>query len=153
MRILQVFLSVFVCSLSFGQQNTVATGGIASGSGGNATFTVGQIDYSNANGTTGSINEGVQQPFEFFKEVGLQENDISIELFPNPTEDGVFITSDKLTQFDRIDMYDSRGRLVISHKIISDSEEIDLNHLEAGTYHLNFFGQNELQQTYKLIKR
>lgn len=153
MRILQVFLSVFVCSLSFGQQNTVAAGGTASGSGGTATFTVGQIDYSNASGTTGSINEGVQQPFEFFKEVGLQEIDISIELYPNPAEDGVFITSYKLTQFDRIDMYDSRGRLVISHKINSDSEEIDLNHLEAGTYHLNFLGQNELQQTYKLIKR
>ena len=153
MRILQIFLFVFVCSLSFAQQNTVATGGTASGSGGTATFTVGQIDYSNASGTTGSINEGVQQPFEFFKEVGLQENDITIELYPNPTQDGVFIASNQLRKFDRIDMYDSRGRLVITHKINSDSEEIDLNHLEAGTYHLNFLGQNELKQTYKLIKR
>jgi len=153
MRILQIFLSVFVCSLSFAQQSTVATGGTASGSGGTATFTVGQIDYSNASGTTGSINEGVQQPFEFFKEVGLQENDITIELYPNPTQYGVFIASDQLTQFDRIDMYDSRGRLVITQKINSDSEEIDLNHLETGTYHLNFLEQNELKQTYKLIKR
>ncbi len=45
------------------QQATTATGGDASGSGGTVASSVGQIVYTTNTGTTGSVVQGVQQPF------------------------------------------------------------------------------------------
>jgi hypothetical protein len=46
-------------------QNTIpAAGGNAKGSGGSASFTVGQIFYTKLSGTNGSVVQGIQQPHE-----------------------------------------------------------------------------------------
>ena len=49
-------------------QEAVATaGGDASGTNGNVSYTVGQVVYTTNTGTTGSVAQGVQQPFEIDK--------------------------------------------------------------------------------------
>ena len=58
---------LFLLLLGFGltaqaQQATTATGGDATGSGGSAAYSVGQIVYTTHTGTTGSVAQGVQQP-------------------------------------------------------------------------------------------
>jgi hypothetical protein len=46
-------------------QNTIpAAGGNAKGSGGSASFTVGQIFYTKLSGTNGTVIQGIQQPYE-----------------------------------------------------------------------------------------
>jgi hypothetical protein len=46
-------------------QNTISSaGGNAKGSGGSASFTVGQIFYTKLSGTNGSVVQGIQQPYE-----------------------------------------------------------------------------------------
>jgi len=47
------------------QEATTTAGGEASGSGGYASYTVGQVVYTTKTGTNGnSVIEGVQQPYE-----------------------------------------------------------------------------------------
>lgn len=48
------------------QQTVPATGGIATGSGGTVSYTVGQAVYTTQTGSGGTITQGVQQPFEIW---------------------------------------------------------------------------------------
>ena len=45
------------------QENTVASGGKATGSGGTVSYSVGQVVYTTNAGTNGSLSQGVQQPY------------------------------------------------------------------------------------------
>ena len=46
------------------QENTTAAGGEATGSGGTASYSVGQVVYTTVTGTNGSVAQGVQHPYE-----------------------------------------------------------------------------------------
>ena len=46
------------------QESVNATGGNAQGSGGSVSYSVGQLFYLIITGETGSVSEGVQQPYE-----------------------------------------------------------------------------------------
>ena len=69
----------------YAQQATTASGGDASGSGGSVVYSVGQIVYTTNTGTTGSVLQGVQQPYETSIS-GLNETGINLNLsaYPNP---------------------------------------------------------------------
>ena len=54
----------FSLSVATAQEGINVTGANASGSGGSASYTVGQMVYQTNTGTNGSVAEGVQQPYE-----------------------------------------------------------------------------------------
>ncbi|RLD56213.1 MAG: T9SS C-terminal target domain-containing protein, partial [Bacteroidetes bacterium] len=64
------------------QEVIPATGGEASGSGGSASYTVGQVVYTTNTGTNGnSVSQGVQQPYEISVVTGIAEaKDINLEV-------------------------------------------------------------------------
>jgi hypothetical protein len=69
------------------QQSVNAGGGNATGSNGNLSYTIGQIDYVSATGSNGSVSQGVQQPLEIFT---LGKDDfpnimLQATVYPNPT--------------------------------------------------------------------
>lgn len=136
-----------------GQSNTVASGGSATGAGGSATFTVGQIDYSNASGATGSINQGVQQPFEFFKDAGIANlMGTNLQLYPNPTLDWITLKSDKILDGMRYEMTDASGRLIQTSSIQSNETSINMSAFSEGIYHLQVIDSESIQQSFKIIK-
>ena len=55
------------------QTSVNATGGDASGGGGSVSYSVGQVVYTTHTGTSGSVAEGVQQPYEISVVTGLEE--------------------------------------------------------------------------------
>ena len=72
------------------QETIPAAGGNASGSGGTVSYSVGQISNTTHTGTTGSVAQGVQQPYEISDITGIQEaNEISLNcaVYPNPATD------------------------------------------------------------------
>ncbi|MGI6479934.1 MAG: hypothetical protein ACOX0M_10915 [Salinivirgaceae bacterium] len=72
------------------QTSVNATGGDASGSGGSVSYSVGQVAYQTHTGTSGSVSEGVQQPFEISVVTGIEEAkgiNLSVSAYPNPTTD------------------------------------------------------------------
>jgi hypothetical protein len=69
------------------QQTVSPAGGNASGSGGKASYTVGQVMYTLKGGSSGSLSEGVQQPYEIYIISGIVDPvNIALELlvYPNP---------------------------------------------------------------------
>src|SRR6056297_4018314 len=96
-----LILLTFAFSLSTvsAQESVNATGGNALGSGGSASYSVGQVAYQTHTGTNGSVSEGVQQPFEISVVTGIEEAkgiNLSVSAYPNPTTDYLTLRIDEL---------------------------------------------------------
>jgi hypothetical protein len=155
----KVKLSVLL--LGFGltahaQQATTATGGNAAGSGGTVAYSVGQIVYTTNTGTTGSVAQGVQQPYEISVVLGIEDNSIKLELsaYPNPTTNYLTLNlgNAELSTLN-FQLYDINGRLIESRKIISSSETIAMDKLPTATYILKVTNNNKEVKTFKIIKK
>lgn len=145
----------FLCAslLVFSQQNTVSSGGDASGSGGTVSYSIGQIDYTHQQGTTGSINQGVQQPFEFYPHVGMDENSfVEVTLFPNPTNEFIILKFENFTNDLSYSLYDMNGKIVSSGNVESSETQIDMRAFAKGHYNLAIKNQANDIQSIKIIK-
>ena len=137
------------------QQATTATGGNASGSGGTVAYSVGQIVYTTNTGTTGSVAQGVQQPYEISIVLGIDDNSIKLELtaYPNPTTNFLTLNVGKAELSTmNFELYDMSGKLIESRKIISSSETIAMEKLPTATYFLKVTNNNNEVKTFKIIK-
>ena len=137
------------------QQATTATGGNASGSGGTVAYSVGQIVYTTHTGATGSVAQGVQQPYEISIVLGIDNHSTNLGLsaYPNPTTN--FLTLNvgnaELSTLN-FQLYDILGKLIESRKIISSSETIAIENLPTATYFLKVTNNNNEVKTFKIIK-
>ena len=152
----QLFVfGLFVSGLTFGQQNSVASGGEATSSNGEVSYTVGQIDYQSTNGSNGSSSEGVQQPFEFYS-VGIFEDFASFEvnLFPNPSSSFINLSIENWTTDHTISyqLCDLNGKVLRSDIVKKPTTMIDVQELADANYFLNVLVNGEFARTFKLIK-
>ena len=150
-------LCVGLCStlVGYSQQNTVASGGDASGAGGTVSYTVGQIDYEVLSTASGTITQGVQQPFEIYS-VGLDElgYSISASLYPNPTVNSVILTVDAWDTYSDADfqLTDEQGRIVREGTVKAKETTIQVADLANACYYLNIVVSDKLVKSFKLIK-
>jgi hypothetical protein len=153
-QFLLFLLSLFFSGGLVAQHNTVATGGEASGSGGTVSYTVGQIDYSSPTGSSGNINQGVQQPLEFFN-LSVSENqlDFAVLLYPNPVvaELHVDLSGISLDQLS-FTLTDATGRLIQAEAIQKDQITINMVELSRANYFLNFSQKGKIVSSYQIIK-
>lgn len=138
------------------QESVNATGGNASGSGGSASYSVGQVVYTNNTGTSGSVAQGVQQPFEISVVTGIEEAkgiNLSVSAYPNPTTDyltlsiGEFKISNLSYQ-----LYDMNGKLLQSEKISGNQTSIVMSNLAPSLYFVKVIQGNKEVKTFKIIK-
>ena len=79
-------------------------------------------------------------------------NDRSINVYPNPAYDEIFLVSKTDHKQDLIlNIFDSHGRLIKSRQIIEDKNSIDISSLNAGVYFLRIEKDNHIY-TQKLVK-
>ena len=154
----KVKLSVLLIGLGLtaqAQQATTATGGNTSGSGGTVAYSVGQIIYTTNTGTTGSVAQGVQQPYEISIVLGVADNSIKLELtaYPNPTTNYLTLSvgNAELSTLN-FQLYDISGKLIESRKIISCIETVAMENLPTATYFLKVTNNNNEVKTFKIIK-
>lgn len=150
-----------VCLFGYGTtiiaQTTIpASGGNASGSGGTASYSVGQIVYIKNTGTNGSASQGVQQPYEISVVTGIEEaKDILLEfvVYPNPASDLVRL---KISNFEiqnlKYQLYDMNGNLMQQNYIFSDETNISLQSFLPSTYFLKIIQDRKEIKTFKIIK-
>ena len=141
------------------QQTTTTAGGEASGSGGTASYTVGQTVYTTNTGTNGnSTAQGVQQPYEISTTIGINETSISLEMsvYPNPTTNYLTLKVDASTSFSNqqlsYQLYDMQGELIKNIKISSKTTNIAMEYLPSATYLLKVIQNNKLVKSFKIIK-
>lgn len=158
-KIWLIAIILFILGLTVIQAQTSipATGGNASGGGGNVSYTVGQIVYTtNASTSSGSVSQGVQQPYEISVITSIEAaKDISLifSVYPNPTTD--FLTL-KIMNFDMENLsywlYGVSGYLIELKKIIADETQIAMVNQVSGTYILKVVQGNKEVKTFKIIK-
>jgi len=138
------------------QTSVNATGGDASGSGGSASYSVGQVVYNANTGTNGSVAEGVQQPYEISVVTGLEEAkgiNLSVSAYPNPTTDylQLKVESEKLKDLS-YQLYDMQGKLLQSEKMTGSQTSIVMSNLVPSTYFVRVISGNQSIKEFKIIK-
>ena len=153
----KIKLSVLILSLGItahAQQATTASGGDAMGSGGNVAYSVGQVVYNSNSDTSGTVNQGVQQPYEIFT-LGIKETELNISLsvFPNPTISNLTLqignyNNEKLSY----QLYDLQGKLLVHEQITAYQTQINTAGLPSATYFINVVNNKKKVQSFKVIK-
>ena len=137
------------------QQLTTATGGNHTGSGGSVAYSVGQIVYTTNTGVTGSVGQGVQNPFEISIVSGIEHADIQLEVlvYPNPTTSFLTLNTGnaKLSALS-FQLFDIDGKLIETRKILSPAETIHMERLSRAMYFLKVLSNQKEVKTFKIIK-
>ncbi|MEX2410747.1 MAG: T9SS type A sorting domain-containing protein [Candidatus Paceibacterota bacterium] len=152
-----IILTLSASSLLLGQQAVVAAGAEATGSGGTASYSVGQVVCQTHTGTSGSVAEGVQQPYEISVLSSTKDVtgvSLTCSVYPNPTADYLTLKVENYA-FDnlRYQMFDMQGKLLESKIIISDQTNIPMNAFTPATYILKVIHSNNEITTFSIIKR
>lgn len=139
----------------YAQQSVTASGGEASGSGGSASVSTGQVVYTTISGAGGVVTQGVQQPYEIFV-LGKNEHKsilLNAIAYPNPTISQLALRIDSGVLPDlRYELYDLNGR-VLSKNIIKDVETIiPVEQFPAATYILKVYSGRFEVKTFKIVK-
>jgi hypothetical protein len=161
----------FICLLflAFGmaglraQEAQPAAGGEASGSGGSVSYSVGQVVYSTVSGSSGSSNQGIQQPYEIVVETALDEAkgiELKVLAYPNPVQDflvlkiGNNLISDRNSALNDLSyqLYDMNGSLLKRAGVTASETRISMNRFIPAFYFLKVLrGEREIK-TFKIIK-
>ena len=138
------------------QETIPATGGNASGSGGSASYSVGQVIYTTNTGTNGSVAQGVQQPFEISEVTGIEQAkgiNLNCSAYPNPTTDFLML---KVENYDKenlsYQLYDISGKLLENKKVTGTETSIVMSNLVPATYFVKVTEGNKEVKTFKIIK-
>lgn len=151
-----LLIGVYLCCTQINAQEAIASsGGDASGSNGSTSYSVGQIVYPTIYGATGSVMQGVQQPFEIQTVLGIDNFNISLELsvYPNPTTDVLYLQVKK-PDFEAIQylLFDSNGRLLESNRITTTTTAIQMERYPKSVFLLKVLDNNKEVKTFKIIK-
>ena len=152
-----LLLLVFGLAGLHAQDAIPAAGGDASGSGGSASYSVGQVVYSAYSGVNGSVLEGVQQMFEISNITGVEEATgvtLQCEVYPNPASENLIL---KIEDFKTGELTyrltGINGTVLRNVKITGSETTVSMEDLAPSVYFLNVLKENNEIVTFKVIKK
>ena len=138
------------------QESINATSGNTSGSGGSVSYSVGQYVYITHTGTSGSVAEGVQQPYEISVVTAIEEAkgiNLSVSAYPNPTTDYITLSiNEHIISNLSYQLYDMNGKLLQNEKITGNQTIIVMSNLVPANYLVKVSQGNKEVKTFKVIK-
>lgn len=136
------------------QESINTTGNNTSGNGGSVSYSIGQIGYKTYTGITGSLAQGVQQPYEICVVSAIEDTKgIYLSVYPNPTDDFLQLTIDSEDLRDlSYQLYDINGRLIQNARITDKQTYIVLSNLEISIYFMKVVQENNELKIFKIIK-
>ena len=136
---------------AYSQQTSVTSGGEGSGTGGSLSYSIGQVLYRAVAGSEYNITNGVQQAYEVYEIVANDEEiDVSIHVFPNPTNDQLTLEAGDPNNLS-YELYDLQGRSLSKHAITNLQTHIDVLQV-AGTYILKVMKSRRTVKLFKVIR-
>lgn len=155
-RLLYMLTAIIIsCGSALHAQESVNTaGGNATGTGGSASYSIGQVVYTTNAGTSGSVAQGVQHAYEIFPVGGSNIYSVTASIQPNPTEDMLLL---QLSNFNQgtfnYTLHDAQGKLVLNGNIQSKQTIIETQQLPSAVYFLSVINdRKEKIETFKIIK-
>jgi hypothetical protein len=139
------------------QESILTANDNATGNGGSASYSVGQITFKGAEASSGKVTEGVQQPYEILFMTGLEDKTaLSLDciVYPNPASSEVKLKIDR-PSFEQLSyqLRNNTGLLIYSMNIESKETTIPIKELPAGVYLLTVMENNINLTTWKVIKK
>ena len=156
LKIVFLFLVIKFCKPVFSQENTVVSGGDLSGSGGNMSYSIGQAIYTTSSGSTGTLSQGVQQPYDIYSTVGIDEFKgitLGMSIFPNPVVDLLVLKIENgLTENLSFNLYDEAGK-IIENRIITTSETtFSMSQYMRAVYFLKVISNDNELKIFRIVK-
>jgi hypothetical protein len=161
-----VLKSICVLMLGLGlnelhaQTASIATSGNVSGSGGSASYSVGQLFYTTITGPNGSVAQGMQQPYEISVVSGIEEApgiSLLVSAYPNPAPEYLTLKVDVYTSLNiqslSFQLLDMNGKLLESKLIDSNLTTISMYNLVPAVYFVNVIHMNKSIKEFKIIKK
>lgn len=141
------------------QEAIPAAGGEASGKGGKASYTVGQLAFTTISGITGLVMQGVQQPYEITitKESGdAVKLGIECLVYPNPVTDQLRLRVEMNNgqNFSTLSyrLYSFNGTLLLQNRITEKESIIPVQHLAMSAYVLQVYNNSNVLVEFTIIK-
>lgn len=155
-KLIAVFMIGIGLSGLQAQQAVTTAGGNAAGTGGTASYSIGQVVYTTNNDMTGSLAQGVQQPYEISIATGIEEaGSISLEfvIYPNPAAGFVILKTGNYEVMNlRYLLFNSNGNLLENKKIEGQETTISMEMLLPATYILKITDNKTVIKTFKIVK-
>jgi hypothetical protein len=156
----QIIVMLIVCMLWAGlakaQESANTTGGDATGLGGTAAYSIGQVVYTTQNSSNGSVAQGVQHAYDVYA-IGIEHNELNVamDVYPNPTSDNIIL---QIPDFNNQQLWyrllDAQGKIIVKEKIITQQSAINMYPLSSATYFLQVVNQdNKHAQSFSIIKK
>jgi hypothetical protein len=154
-------LLVFFILISFSlsaQYNFTSGSGELKGPGGSASQSIGQIAYTYIHSDSGSVKQGVIQPYQIFVISGedIRNIELSLKAFPNPVfnilnllVDENFLNKDQELEYQ---LFDINGRLLEANNISTALTEITVSQYPPAAYFLQVRAQNKPIKIFKIVK-
>jgi len=141
----------------YGQETITVTGGTATGSGGSVTFTSGQVTYLTLSGTTWTVSQGVQQPYEISVPTAIENTgyiNLVCTVFPNPTIGSLKLVVESSDYENlRFRLFNINGVLLRDNKVEAGETEIFLDGLSSSVYFLKVMNRNKELKVFKIVKK
>lgn len=155
-------LFFLVCCLcvqhTYGQTSVNAGNGNANTHSGSVSYSIGQVFYTGASNSTGSIYPGVQQIYEISTvpvDIDLAPKvTLSVKVYPNPATD-YFILSFNGTDFSGYTarLADSSGKVLRITEINEFDTRMEVSSYPPGMYYLYLLKEQSIYKTFKIIKK
>ena len=147
--------SLFATVLS-AQETFLSSGFNSNGSSGTITYSLGQVAIDFSTGNSGSLIQGVQQPYEIFSTLGNDIFYINLNLiaYPNPTTDQLVLSIENFNgkKF-YYQLFNLEGKSLLYNKCIDNKTYINLNEFPSNTYLLSIVEKNTVIKTFRIIKK
>jgi len=158
-RTIILLMGLFVAVISTKAQEAIpATGGEVSGSGGSASYTVGQVVYTTNVGTNGNtVAQGVQQPYEISVVTSILETkdiNLSVSAYPNPSTNYLTVKVENYETANlQYQIFDINGKLLQTVKATGTETKIETNNLVPANYFVKIIDKKKTIKVFKIIKK
>jgi|APEBP8051072266_1049373.scaffolds.fasta_scaffold01644_4 hypothetical protein len=143
-------------SYLWGQSSVHSSGSDATGTGGTASFSVGQVVYTTQSSSSGTSHQGVQQPYEFYTVTSVEEGEgimLSSKIFPNPAQTAVTLSVGDIEDGTlHYELYDLMGKQIHTDRIVNKITNIPLHECANGTYMLKIRKSDTIVKTFTIVK-
>jgi hypothetical protein len=140
---------------AYTQQVTLASGTTCISSGGELSYSIGQIICSTHSSSNGSIEQGIQQSYSIspITESIEARSSLSLHIFPNPTAKDLILQIDNFNNEDlTYQLSDIQGIAIDADKINGHQTHLTISHLRTATYFLYIIENRKKIHAFKITK-
>jgi hypothetical protein len=139
------------------QQAVLPASSNATGTGGSASYSVGQTTFKTQDSQAGTVTQGVQQPYEILFMTGVDDKkaaSLTCKVYPNPVAAELTLKIEAPVPDDmNYEVRNELGAIVGAGKAGSEETVITVSGLPAGMYVVILREKNEQKTTWKVIKK